>query len=260
MEEQHRQSIQFGFNYGAADNDVTVLSSFIDYGYLLNQSLDMHVRLGYVSQSSDLASSTGLSDIFLNANYNFNRFVFTGGVKIPIADGNRKEDGLALPMDFQPGLGTFDLILGVGYQVKQLKLTLAMQQPLSQNKNTFLPSNYMEDLLLLLSQPTNNYIRKGDVLLRASYHFKLNQNWSVVPALLPIYHLGNDEYTDNTGNKMTLEGSEGLTLNGNLMINYALATNQLFQLSLATPFVTRDLRPDGLTRSFVLGLEYIVKF
>ncbi len=59
---------------------------------------------------------------------------------------------------------------------------------------------------------------------------------------------------------MTLEGSEGLTLNGNLMINYALATNQLFQLSLATPFVTRDLRPDGLTRSFVLGLEYIVKF
>lgn len=259
-EQSHRQSIQFGFNYGAADNDVTVLSSFIDYGYLLNQRLDLHLRLGYVSQSSDLASSAGLSDIFLNANYNLNRFVFTGGLKIPIADGNRKENGLALPMDFQPGLGTFDLILGVGYQIKQLKLTLAMQQPMSQNKNSFLPTDYPEGSPFAAFSPTNKYIRKGDVLLRASYQLNLSKTWSLVPALLPIYHLGNDEYTDDAGNRMTLDGSEGLTFNGNLMINYKPAANQVFQLSVAAPFVTRDLRPDGLTRSFVLGLEYIVKF
>ena len=210
--------------------------------------------------SSDLVSSAGLSDIFINANYNLNRFVFTGGLKIPIADGNRKEDGLALPMDFQPGLGTFDLILGVGYQIKQLKLTLAMQQPMSQNKNSFLPTDFPEDSPFAAFSPPNNYIRKGDVLLRASYQLNLSKTWSLVPALLPIYHLGNDEYTDGMGNKMTLDGSEGLTFNGNLMINYKPATNQVFQLSVAAPFVTRDLRPDGLTRSFVLGLEYIVKF
>lgn len=258
--ERPKNGLQFGFNYGAADNNVAVVSSFIDYGHQLNQHLDIHLRWGFVAQNSDIASSAGLSDLFLNVNYSMDNFVLTGGMKIPLTDGNRKLDGLALPMDFQPSLGTFDLILGVGYQVKQLKLTLAMQQPLSQNKNSFLPADYPADSPFAGFQPTNQYIRKGDVLLRASYNLRLNKKWSLIPSVLPIYHLGNDEYTDAGGNQVILKGSQGITLNGNLMVNFEPGKNQSFQLSFASPFVTRDLRPDGLTRSFVVGLEYVLRF
>ena len=32
------------------------------------------------------------------------------------------------------------------------------------------------------------------------------------------------------------------------------------ELSIAAPFLVRDIRPDGLTRSFVLGLQYQYSF
>ena len=59
---------------------------------------------------------------------------------------------------------------------------------------------------------------------------------------------------------MEIEGSQGLTLNWNLYLDYELNNDQALQLNVGSPFIVRDTRPDGLTRSFVASLEYRIKF
>jgi len=96
---------------------------------------------------------------------------------------------------------------------------------------------------------------------KASYHFTKNK-WTFIPGLLGIYHLGEDSYIDGSiSNKpILLKGSSGLTLNGTLSVFYKV--NQKISLGIVsgTPFVVRDIRPDGLTRKFVVSPELTINF
>ena len=77
---------------------------------------------------------------------------------------------------------------------------------------------------------------------------------------MPIFHLKNDSYTDASDVEQEIKGSQGLTLNGNVYLDYYPRSNSAFQLNLGLPFVVRDVRPDGLTRSVIANLEYRFKF
>lgn len=77
---------------------------------------------------------------------------------------------------------------------------------------------------------------------------------------LPIYHLSNDKFTDIDGIVQEIEGSEGLTLNWNVYFDYSIKDNQNLQLILGAPFIVRDARPDGLTRSFIASVDYRISF
>ena len=80
---------------------------------------------------------------------------------------------------------------------------------------------------------------------------KLNSRLKLTPSILPIYHLTNDKYTDESNIKTEIKGSRGLTLNGNLYLDYEINSKSVLQLNLGMPFVVREVRLDGLTRSFV---------
>ncbi|MCD1115889.1 hypothetical protein [Chryseobacterium turcicum] len=73
---------------------------------------------------------------------------------------------------------------------------------------------------------------------------------------MSIYHLSKDKFTSDEGVQRTIEDSEGLTVNGNLFLNYKINESNGFQLGIGAPFLVRDVRPDGLTRRFVANLEY----
>ena len=45
-------------------------------------------------------------------------------------------------MDFQSSLGTFDLILGIGFNISRFQVITALQQPLTQNDNAFIADDY----------------------------------------------------------------------------------------------------------------------
>nr|NQU90430.1 hypothetical protein [Bacteroidota bacterium] len=81
----------------------------------------------------------------------------------------------------------------------------------------------------------------------------------ITPSLLPIYHLANDKFTDADGIEKEIANSHGLTLNGNVYFDYNLNGKSGLQISVGAPFFAREARPDGLTRSFVLNLEYRIK-
>jgi hypothetical protein len=163
-------------------------------------------------------------------------------------------------MDYQASLGTFDLIFGIGYEFKKLQFVAAIQQPLTQNDNRFIATNYPTDSKLRTFQSTNKFQRSGDILLRVSYPFSLNSKLQFTPSILPIYHLTNDKYTYEFNIKKEINGSQGLTLNGNNYLDYEINSKNIIQINMGMPFIVRDSRPDGLTRSLIANLEYRIKF
>ncbi len=251
----YKSYVRLGFNLGSADNDVTALGSYIEYGNSLTDVFSLSLKLGYMSQSSGTYSSSSFSDIYVNGTYKLNsKWNVNAGFKIPLTDGNKMDDGQPLPMDFQPSLGTFDFIAGVKGQWQNFSAIVAMQQPLTQNNNTFLAP---------VGSPffsTNQFKRSGDVLMRLSYQITVSDKLKISASALPIYHLVDDKYTDLSGNEQRIEGSSGLTLNGNLFVIYQLNAKNALELSVGAPFVVREARPDGLTRSSVVNLDYKISF
>ena len=258
---QNKNQFKIGLNFGAADYDISVFGTNLEYNRVINDRFNVDARLTSLAQSGNDISAYGLSDIYLSGNYKAGkRTVLTLGAKVPLMDANKKENGLALPMDYQASLGTFDLIAGIGYNINRLQLVAAIQQPLTQNNNEFLSDEYPLFSPLRQFQSTNQFKRSGDVLLRASYAFDFGEKFVFTPSLLPIYHLANDKFTDSDNIEKEIEGSQGLTLNWKLYFDYNFNATNAVQLNLGAPLIVRDARPDGLTRSFVANIEYRIRF
>lgn len=256
-----RNQFKVGAFFGNADNSISVYGTYLEYNRQLNKNIGLDAKITSLAQNGNGISEFGLSDIFLNANYSAaEKLKFTIGAKIPLANANKTYNNLPLPMDYQASLGTFDLIFGVGYEIKKIQFVAAIQQPLTQNKNQFLAINNPVNSEFRKFQSTNNFDRGGDVLLRISYPVNINSKLNLTPSILPIYHLRNDKYINEFNVEREIYGSKGLTLNGNVYLDYAINSKNIIQLNVGIPFAVRDARPDGLTRSFVANLEYRIRF
>lgn len=252
---------KIGSFIGSADNDISVYGSYLEYSKQLNNTFSIDAKLTSLAQTGNGISVFGLSDLFVNTNYKAGDNVqLTLGTKLPLSNSNKQYRNLPLPMDYQASLGTIDLIFGIGYTLNKLQLVAAIQQPLTQNNNQFLASSYPLGSTLRSFQSTHQFKRSGDVLFRVSYPIKISEKLSFTPSLLPIYHLGNDTYIDESNVKREIVGSDGLTLNGNAYLDYAINDKNSLQLNIGRPFVVRDARPDGLTRGFIANLEYRIRF
>ena len=253
--------VKIGAFFGKADNSISVYGNYVEYYRQVSKKLGLDAKLTTLAQKGNGISVFGLSDIFINASYKAGKRVkLTLGSKIPLSNANRTYENLPLPMDYQASLGTFDLIFGIGYEINKIQLITAIQQPLSQNDNLFNAASYPLNSRLRTFQSTSKFQRSGDVLLRLSYPVMIHSKFIFTPSLLPIYHLANDKYTDEMNSIKEIAGSQGLTLNGNVYLDYELNSKNIIQFNVGMPFIVRDVRPDGLTRSFIANLEYNLKF
>jgi len=256
-----KNTFKVSFSSGKADKNINVLAGAIEYSRSLTNKLGLNIKLTGISQSGKEHTSLGLSDVFLNGNLILNKNLnATIGIKFPLTNGNNTKAGNSLPMDYQTSLGTIDAIAGIAYNIKQLKLVFAIQQPLTQNNNSFLATSVDTSNSFYTFNSTKNYIRRADLLLRIAYSIKAGKKITITPSILPIYHVGNDEYTDMFNQKQIIKGSEGLTLNGNVFVEFKMNKKNAIELSIGAPFITRKSRPDGLTRKYVVGLEYRISF
>jgi hypothetical protein len=258
---QLKNQFKIGAFFGGADNSIAVYGNYLEYNRQFSSKFGLDLKITTLAQNGNYINTFGLADAFLNANYKASdKLKFTLGAKIPFNNADNSKNNLPLPMDYQASLGTFDLILGLGFQINKFQIATALQQPLTQNENRFFASSYPLNSTLRTFQSTNKFKRSGDVMVRVSYPLTLNQKLKLTPSLLPIYHLANDKYTDELNIEREIIGSDGLTLNGTFFLDYEINTKNSLQLNLGMPFVIRDVRPDGLTRSFVANLEYRIKF
>ena len=264
--EGKKNDLSVGFGYGIGERSTDNYTWYAEYTRTITKRTSVTGKLSYAAISGELANTSGLGDLFLSVNHAFDikskwKKSFVVGLKIPFDGANIKKNGIYLPMPYQTSLGTTDLVLAINYTRKSFGATLAVQQPLKPiNENKFLPGDYPATPLTLKYWPSNEFSRKGDVVGRVSYNFKTGERFSIRPSLLGIYHEANDTYLDDAKNRRPIYNSRGLTLNGNVFVDYHLKNGSGFELSLGTPFIVRDQRPDGLTRSFVASLEYQFSF
>ncbi|MCG8581010.1 MAG: hypothetical protein MI866_13910 [Bacteroidales bacterium] len=248
-----------GTSYGAAQYNVSVVTPYLEYIRTFGQvSLSAKLLMGI--RSGDLATTAGVADLIITSSWNLSdQLLLTGGFKIPFNDADQQSGGLPLPMAYQTSLGTYDMIAGASWITKYLTFTAAWQQPLTQNSNSFLFEDYPDGILNDPYLSTNEYVRKGDVLLRISHRTSIGKKWTLISSVLPIYHLGNDSYKEKDGHEVIIDKSKGLTLNLNVFFNYDISSNTALELSMGAPAVARTNRPDGLSQ-FSLGVEYVVRF
>jgi hypothetical protein len=96
--------------------------------------------------------------------------------------------------------------------------------------------------------------RGDDAMLRLTRYFNTKKSRYNI-GVLALYRLQKDKITQN-GERIALDGSEGLTLNINLGYQKVLKNKDNITFSVAAPVITRKVRVDGLTRTFVVMFTY----
>ena len=257
LEKENSRKYRFktGVTYGIAQYNVSVINPYMEYTQNIG-NLSLNAKLSYGIRSGSLANVADLSDLIISGSWTSAKWWhLTGGVKVPLNNADKKENGQSLPMAYQTSLGTTDIIIATGVTQNKVSINVAWQQPLVQNGNSFLPDSNPDDPMQEDYISTNGYIRKGDVLLRLSHLMNLSDKLRLSSSLLPIYHLGNDRYSDMNGQQQIIEGSKGLTLNINAYIQFQLANSDYIELNIGGPVIAREVRPDGLSQ-FAIALEY----
>lgn len=259
-----KYSLAIGANYGAGEQNTSTFNPYLEYGVKINNHLNGQVKITAVYANGFLGSTFNVGDIFGFVNYvadpmATNKLNFLSGFKIPLSYANDKnKDGKPLPLDYQSSIGSFDLIEGVNYIIRERwELNAGIQIPVVQkNKNTFFPDEYADPRINNFL-PTNNFKRKSDALVRVGHYLFLKKSSiTLKPNILAIYHLGEDSYENRLGKRESINGSDGLTMNAGVVATKKFKNSDELELIAAAPFIVRDLRPDGLTRSFVLNIQY----
>lgn len=255
-----------GTGFAKGERNTNIYTLQFEYSRQLAREYTITGKLNYNFIKGELGQTSGPGDFFLTlekkitTHTKWTKSVF-GGIKIPISNANKTKNGAGLPMVYQPGLGTTDLLLGFGLTDEKLAITLAWQQPLSgANKNSFLSSRFTSHMAAVYYPGSNQFIRKSDIVIRLSRNFRPGNRFLLQPGLLAIGHTGADSYEDETGNRKKINGSKGITLNAIALLQYNTGKKGSIGISGGLPLAVRAERPDGLTRKFVLSLDYALRF
>lgn len=258
-----KNGIEIGNIFGTGEADVTYFSSYLTYTRTINERFSLSSKITYSVANGSFGQRGAFGDGYFIGNYNWKtkttaKWSTLMGFKIPFTSSNLKINEFSLPLDYQSSLGTFDLILGLNLTYKKWDFNTGIQIPVFNNNR----NSYFKEFSDTDDFPsTNLFERKSDALFRTTYTIQpANTKFTFKPNVLFLYHLGEDSFENAFGKRETIQNSDGLTINGNLIGSYAINAKNSIELSLATPFVIREVRPDGLTRGFTAGLIYKVLF
>lgn len=258
-----KNDLEISAIYSLGEADLVYVSPYVSYTKRFNERYSFTAKVTFSTATGSFGTRSQFGDAFLVGNYVFKeknnrQWSALLGFKFPFTASNLKINGYSLPLDYQSSLGTIDVFVGANYRYKKWNFNLALQLPvINLNKNSYFSEYAGTDDF----PSTNLFQRQPDALIRATYTIQtLNKRISFKPNLLFIYHLGEDSFENIFGQREHIKGSDGLTINGNLLTSYKLTGQSQIELSLAAPFVVRTIRPDGLTRSFVAGLQYQYSF
>lgn len=258
-----KYGLMYSESYGLGDQSTFILTSQIEANItLLQKKLYTQIKLPYVFVSGNLGSTNGAGDLTLSLSYvainkKKTNLSFVGGVKIPTNNADLSSNKKSLPMVYQTSLGTTDALFGFNYRYNKWDFTVGYQHSFNANKNGYLHTLVVED------KTYNSYFESKNIKRADDGVFRINRSFAIKKVttsagLLFIYHLANDKYDDVLGNRVTSKGSQGLTLNVNFSSIVPLSKKADLVLIFAAPIKTRDARPDGLTREFIVmaGLKY----
>lgn len=265
------------FSYAVGEQDVVIVQVQPELSFGITERLSFQFKVPYIGARGNLGDNSGGGDLVSTLSYAFikqseRNLTAIAGVRLPTGrfdppDFNTATYGPTahpLPMPYQVGLGTTDLLLGALYRHRRWTGTVAYQHVLKQdNQSTFL-HRYWQDV-----PEAQGYFesfaleRANDAVARIQYAIPIKR-LTLQPGLLGIYHLGMDSRlsiaqpsvwsNDTTPFRLAIAGSEGLTLNITADARYDLSDAWALEVAFGSPVIVREARPDGLTRHWVLSV------
>jgi hypothetical protein len=247
-------------SWGLGEQAVSVFQVIPEAEFFLGANIRFQVKVPYSYATGNLGKAQGIGDI--TAGFSWTKSIrknallrFSVLTKLPAGKTNRGSYLLPLPMPYQPGLGTTDLIGAVAFNYKTWSFSGAYQHVLRHaNNNMFLHNAWPLNEDAMLYFESARLKRGNDVLLRAAKNFTRNR-FTITPGMLLLYRLQEDEV-----NGAAVKGADGITVNATARFMYRMPGNSSFALLAGSPLVVRDVRPDGLTRALVINITYIYPF
>lgn len=264
-EQQRRFRLGLGYNIGQGDAGTKVNTILLEGNVNISSKLFVQFKIPYLMVDGNLGKTSGLGDITLSVNgvlkqSRDHRFEGFAGFRIGTGKADLEADGKPLPMVYQTSLGTTDLLLGAKWFYKGWSASLGYQQPLIQNnKNQFLYSAWEGNPDANSYAQTRELKRKSDIVARVEKAFPIH-DLTITIGLVPIYHLQNDTYKNEADEEISIDGSQGLTLNVSGSINYKFSSLLSANIFYGSPLVTRDVQPEGLGRKYVAGVGVYFSF
>lgn len=280
----YRHFARLGYSYAIGEQGTTITQVLPEVSIRIGPRLSVQAKVPFIWASGDLGENSGIGDMITTASYAFIKEEdrnFTGvlGLRLPtgksaptrIVQATFGPNSRPLPMPYQTGLGTSDLLMGLQYRHGPWSVALAYQHVMRQdNQNTFLHTSWMDVPDALGYFESFALERADDAVVRVQYAYGCGK-LSLQPGLLAIQHMGKDSRMERFGEPIDLQGhymlerrdidgSDGLTLNLTADLRYKLSEQWAIEAMLATPVVTREVRPDGLTRSLVTGFGLRYRF
>lgn len=254
-------TLNYSFSYGIGDNSTAVATNQIDINYrVLNRKLYAQLKIPYLNVKGNLGTTSGLGDLTFSLSYiainkKNTKVSLVGGVKLPTNNSDFSNNNKPLPMIYQTSLGSTDGLFGFNVRYNKWDFTFAYQQAFTSNKNQYLHSSSNDKYDSYFE--SKNFKRAPDAVFRFNRSYGLKKV-TLSTGVLFIYHLANDKYTNLLGERVESKGSEGLTINLNFSGIVPLSKKFDLITIFAAPIKTRNARPDGLTREFVVmgGLRY----
>lgn len=262
---KNRAAFTITVTAGVGEQGVLITQATPELVLPLTSSLSGQLRGSFFAINGNLASTYGAGDVLAGLNYklktaNANAYTITILGKIPVNAADLKKENNPLPMPYQTSLGTFDLLAGLSYSMRKWTFSAGYQQVVSNgNKNRFLDSAWEGNAEAEKYFASNLLSRGNDASLKVERLFTM-RHFRFSAGGLGILRLTEDKVADSTGIRKAVHGSDGLTINLTGSASYMASEKSSLQLVTGFPVMVREVRPDGLTRVFVLNLTYTYRF
>ncbi len=243
---------------GMGEQSVINFTPTVDLTYQAAERLAFNLKIGFNLANGDLGTAYGASDLFLSGIVYFIKkekmsLSFIGGAKFSVQKANFSIDDKVLPLSYQSGVGTNDLLLGLSFNYKTWYAGAGFQHSFSRSTNTFSHEIYDSTSVALNHFESNRLKRAPDFVLRAEKKFIIKKiRLGLGAGVVMIYHVANDELENSDGDDIEIIGSKGTTLNITAGVNYKINHSWSVNVGVGFPVLVRDVRPDGLTRSWVI--------
>lgn len=258
MNNGYNTRLTYIFRLGEKESLINTIQFEQGFSILQNRG-KIFVQLPFTYVYGNLGQSYGVGDISLGFNYTYLRKKDLGGsfliaAKLPPNASNQTIDDKGAPMVYQTSLGTYSLALGANFFYKKWQLGMGYLKPFGSNSNYFYYSEWPDNEDALEYTQMQDLARGDDAMLRLNRFFYTKKSRYNV-GLLALYRVQKDIITQEN-ERIALDNSNGLTLNINLGYQKVLKNEDAITLSLAAPLITRKVRVDGLTSTFVVMFTY----
>jgi len=232
-------NVNVGYKFGSSGKEDDVKYHSFQLGTIYNvfEKTSLQLSIPYNIQSGPLGDVKRIGDLLISVTQNFishNNSSLGASIGAKFATGEDNADNL--PMAYQSGLGSNDILFALNYTYQNIGFGVGYQLAGGRNNNVI------------------KLERGDDLLIRASYNLLVDK-FTITPQLLFIKRLAKSSILDTSSmtsseSFIEVDNSDQAQLNLLTVVQYQIDKNYFLFADFAVPFIKREVNVDGLTRSF----------